>query len=233
MRCRRFLAVLALACAAVWSVPAQGIGSSRIGVTAGFTSSSVRPGGQDVKSYSLYSAGLACQVHLGAGFSLQPALMLQAKGSVIDGIDTGPGWNGTHPVHTGMKTRVNYIEIPVQVQWGPDLLVVRPYVFAEPFLGYAVSVNNRITMSSSASAENTVFVTKDFRDMTISRFAYGFGIGGGIEFWRLQLSARYYWNLGSLYSDTGELNDVTGTVSSAFRDGRSFDGFTVSAAVFF
>lgn len=187
----------------------------KVGVLGGFTSSSTKASDISTESVSLYHAGLAAKVSLPFNLAIQPQLVYQVKGTAVDG-----------SVDFSMKT--GYVEVPVQLQWGPDLLVCRPYVLAEPFVGYAVNVK------SVASVAGVEKIVKDFKDLNLNRFEYGLGVGAGVEFWRLQLAVKYFWNFGEL---TGEAKDLAGTISGAaydaISDGKSFSGINVSLALFF
>lgn len=186
----------------------------KVGVLGGFTSSSTKASDISTESVSLYHAGLAAKVSLPFNLAIQPQLVYQVKGTAVDGVDFS------------MKT--GYVEVPVQLQWGPDLLVCRPYVLAEPFVGYAVNVK------SVASVAGVEKIVKDFKDLNLNRFEYGLGVGAGVEFWRLQLAVKYFWNFGEL---TGEAKDLAGAISGAaydaISDGKSFSGINVSLALFF
>lgn len=187
----------------------------KVGVLGGFTSSSTKASDISTESVSLYHAGLAAKVSLPFNLAIQPQLVYQVKGTAVDG-----------SVDFSMKT--GYVEVPVQLQWGPDLLICRPYVLAEPFVGYAVNVK------SVASVAGVEKIVKDFKDLNLNRFEYGLGVGAGVEFWRLQLAVKYFWNFGEL---TGEAKDLAGTISGAaydaISDGKSFSGINVSLALFF
>ena len=187
----------------------------KVGVLGGFTSSSTKASDISTESVSLYHAGLAAKVSLPFNLAIQPQLVYQVKGTAVDG-----------SVDFSMKT--GYVEVPVQLQWGPDLLICRPYVLAEPFVGYAVNVK------SVASVAGVEKIVKDFKDLNLNRFEYGLGVGAGVEFWRLQLAIKYFWNFGEL---TGEAKDLAGTISGAaydaISDGKSFSGINVSLALFF
>ena len=187
----------------------------KVGVLGGFTSSSTKASDISTESVSLYHAGLAAKVSLPYNLAIQPQLVYQVKGTAVDG-----------SVDFSMKT--GYVEVPVQLQWGPDLLVCRPYVLAEPFVGYAVNVK------SVASVAGVEKIVKDFKDLNLNRFEYGLGVGAGVEFWRLQLAVKYFWNFGEL---TGEAKDLAGAISGAaydaISDGKSFSGINVSLALFF
>lgn len=209
------------------SASAQNIGSARLGVTGGFTSSDSNADIFKTSSYSLYHAGITFEYPIAAGFAVQPAIMYQVKGATLDGLkDTSFGELAGSISRLG--TKVGYVEIPVQLQWGPDLLAFRPYVFAEPFIGFAVNTANKMTVAS-VSADPI----KDFGAAAIKRLEYGVGFGAGLEFSRFQISGRYFMNFGSLYNESGELAPVGETIKLAYKNGRNFNGFSLSVAVFF
>jgi len=75
--------------------------------------------------------------------------------------------------------------------------------------------------------------TTSFKKAGLARWEYGLGLGLGIDIWKLQVSAKYYWNFGSLYNESGTMNDIGGQVKNAFKDGRNFNGITFSLAYMF
>ena len=139
-----------------------------------------------------YHAGLAYKFNLPAGFAIQPSLLYHMKASSYE----------AGSVDADLK--VGYVELPVSFQWGPDLLLFRPFVDVSPFIGYGVS--NDVSLASEAKGG------WDF----VKRLEYGLGIGGGIEVWELQLVCRYNWNFGPLLNQ-GIKNNFGGvTLSLAF-----------------
>lgn len=221
------LTILSIAAAMFLGLNANAQGLS-YGIMAGFTSSSSNVKDFKTSSVSLYQAGFALRIPLVAGFVIQPGLVYQVKGASLDQTSD----LGFLPTLKSMDTKVGFLEVPVQVQWGPDLMAFRPYVFAEPFVGVGINTNNTATTLELVKSN-----TKDFKDATISRLEYGLGLGTGVEVWKLQLSVRYFWNLGSLYKEdaTGKetLNNVSQTIKKAFKDKKNFNGITASVAFFF
>ena len=107
-------------------------------------------------------------------------------------------------------------EVPIQLQWGPDLVAFRPYGFVEPFIGYQVSANGKGE-------------AKSFNDQ-LQKTEYGMSLGAGLDIWKIQVSAKYFWNFGSVYkSDISK----TGSTIGGILDGNNFNGFAISAAIFF
>lgn len=194
------------------------------GIMAGFTSSSSNVKNFKTNSVSLYQAGFAMRIPIAAGFVIQPGLVYQVKGVSLDKTSD----LGFLPTLKSMDTKVGFIEIPVQLQWGPDLMAFRPYVFAEPFIGMGINTDNSTTTLALVKTYE-----KDFKQAAINRLEYGLGLGAGVEVWKLQLSVRYFWNFGSLYEDSGKITDVAQTVKGAFKDQKNFNGITASLAFFF
>jgi hypothetical protein len=86
--------------------------------------------------------------------------------------------------------RIDYIDVPLNVQWGINILFLRPYIFAAPYIRYALAKGD---MLENVSWDN------------LNRLDYGFGLGVGVEIWKLQVSGKYNWSFGKLAKD-GSLN---------------------------
>ena len=71
---------------------------------------------------------------------------------------------------------VGYIHLPVNFQVGLDLILLRPFVMVSPFVSYALHKSE----DNGWSFHN--------------RFDYGIGVGGGIDFWRMQFQIKYNWS---------------------------------------
>lgn len=167
-----------------------------VGVIGGATFSTQKL--QEVNSSTLtqYHAGLAFKFRLPLGFALQPSILYQVKGAKLE---------------DASNLNIGYLEVPVSLQWGPDLIICRPYVECAPFVGYGL--NNSI---------------KDWTDL--NRVEYGVGLGAGLDIWRFQINARYNWNFGSLAN--ANLSENKNEVIQAFKD-RNFGGVTLSLAFYF
>lgn len=183
------------------------------GILGGLTSSSSTVKGADAGSISQYHAGVALQIPLSCGFALQPGVQYHVKGMKLD------GWKDAtiSEIAGDFQTKVGYLEVPVQIQWGPDLIAFRPYVFAEPFIGYRLTDKSKGTVAE-ALGDN------------LKKIEYGLGVGVGLEFWKLQVSAKYFWNFGDIYNSGTTAYD---TVKDAFKNGNNFNGIAVSVGFFF
>ena len=202
-----FVAILALGLA--FSANAQ------VGIVAGFTSSAtdIKTAVSDVqtKNISLYHFGLTYKLGLGNILAIQPSLIYNVKGAKMADVSS------LSSIDADFKT--GFIELPVQIQAGIGLgNLARVYGFAEPFIGYAVT--NDIGSASSVL---------DKWDVVKSRLEYGIGLGAGVElFSHLQVSARYFWNLGDLYGANTSASSVVSTIKSS-----KCNGIMVSAAFLF
>ena len=184
------------------------------GVLGGASFSSARPEDWKVTNLVQYHAGITCCINLPLGFAVQPEVLYHVKGSNV-------------PLGESSKLdyAAGYVEVPVSLQWGPDLLVMRPYFELVPFVGYAV--NNRYRQDD-LTAKN---------DWTgLQRWEYGLGLGAGVEVWHFQISARYNWNFGSMFDAKQEITDVDAFVNKmkgGISDKTNFGGVTLTLAVLF
>ncbi len=196
----------------------QASAQARWGVTGGMNFNTSKFTEIDVENRIGWNAGVTCLVDLPLGFSLQPSLVYSQKNANITD-------------HFAQK--MGFVELPVSVQWGPDLLVFRPFIDVTPYIGYAVS--NKTFMNAATQGLDGYF-PEDRSWFGKERFEYGLGIGGGINVWKLQVLARYCWNFGSLYN----LENHDG-FSDAFKDhfaelnseSANFGGVTLSVAFLF
>jgi hypothetical protein len=72
---------------------------------------------------------------------------------------------------------LNYIEIPINLQWGISLGKVRPYVELSPYLSTLVGSNKPDYLGE------------------INNWDGGVGLGVGIDIWKLQISGKYVWGV--------------------------------------
>lgn len=126
-------------------------------------------------NFTSYNVGIGYRTGSWNNFKLQPELIYNVRGTHIDDITN---W------------QMSYIEMPVNVQWGIDLILLRPYVQVAPFIGY-----DFLNVTSDTTAGQTLgTVTTD-----ANRFEYGMSFGGGLDLMnRLQFSVTYNWNFGEV-----------------------------------
>ena len=211
MKRKLILAALLLAFAGI-AASAQ----LKLGLRAGFTQSDASLRNVSTKDIAGYHIGLAAQLNLPAGFGLQTGVAYQTKGVKV--VDDSGTLDGTI---TESKTNYGYLEIPLQLQWGLDLIFVRPYVLAEGFAGYAL--DKKVTQLNGDDFLNVG--NSNFK----SKFEYGYAFGIGIDIFSFQLSAKWFKNLG----DLGEDVTVLGTAGKVIKNKNHFDGLSLSAVFFF
>ena len=214
---KRILTVIALCVMTFWSSHTLRAGSFGIVGGAGFTG--IKNISPDVATG--YHAGLTYKFHLPLGFAIQPSLLYSMKASQVDGLLAEP---------TQFDYKMGYLELPVSFQWGPDLLLFRPFLDVSPYVGYAL--NNEY----SSRTESVARISTDFinRWDGINRLEYGLGLGGGIEVWKIQLTCRYNWNFGPLFDGDGNVassDEILGNVKGV--SDNNFGGVTLSVALFF
>ena len=185
------------------------------GIIAGVTSSSteLKDAADNVKDITLYHIGLTRRISLGL-IGIQPSLIYNVKGTRLEDFDS-----------KAINFKTGFLELPVQIQVGFPIAGFRPYAFVEPFLGYAVT--------NSAKGENiSVQQLQNIKwDNIKNRLEYGAGLGAGIDlFNRLQVSVRYFWNLGELY-DGAEIKDYINTGTEVMKNEKC-SGIMASVAIF-
>lgn len=151
---------------------------------------------QDLKNgKSGWEFGAGYQTETFGGLSIQPELLYKVRGVTLS---------------DATNVSMNYLEIPVNVQWGIDLLIARPFIFVSPFVG--CNLNTKFSKESELAA-----TIKD----SVKKFEYGFGAGLGLDFFRFQITAKYNWNFGNIasWSDYKEkisgLDPAAGTIEIA------------------
>lgn len=200
------LAAALLCLAGMTDIKAQ----SRYGVIGGINFSTANIKNLNRGTMTQWHAGLTYKLDLPLGFSLQPSLVYNVKGAKVSG------------ELTKFDLSMGYLELPVSLQWGPDLLLFRPFLDVTPYIGYAVS--------NKFSAPGVEPVRNNWKDYALQRFEYGMGLGIGLEIWRFQVIGRYNWNFGSLYD--AKVQNTDGLIKNAF-DGKNFGGITLSVAFLF
>jgi len=109
-----------------------------------------------------WQAGALLQIKIpGLGIGVQPELLYTVCKADIN--------DETNSIH--------YFEVPINARLGVNLFLIRPYLMAGPYFGYAVNL------------EGDVFKNE------INKFDWGLGLGGGVEIWKFQFDASYSWGL--------------------------------------
>ena len=189
----------------------------KFGVTAGmnFNSATINDVKMDAKAG--WNVGATLQFNLPLGFSLQPSVVYMHKAAGFETPNLSSGF--LEDLKAEMVQTVGSVVVPVSVQWGPDLLVARPFVDVTPYVGY--SLTNKVKSDFAGIEE----VVKGGNGLD-----YGLGLGAGINVWKLQAIVRYNWNFGTL----GKLEDFKNLGIGDFKtENDTYGGVTVSVAYFF
>lgn len=215
---KKLFLTLALALATVVSANAQ------FGVIGGWTNSNAKVEGSwkpDTKNMSLYHLGVAYKIKLGPIFAAQPELAYQVKGATIQ--DAG----------TTLSTRGGYVELGLGMHLGVDLLIFRPFLLFEPFIGYQVYGNEDFQLSRLyASSRYVDSGVGNYLKDAKNKFEGGFGVGGGLELLNhFQISVQWFKNIGQLYNG-GKLNDYA-DVLSGLKDVKNYSGVKITIGMFF
>ena len=190
---KKLLTVIVVALASVTLAHAQ------FGIVAGYNSSStkIKDAANDFKTASMWHAGIAYKIPIGP-LAIQPSLTYTMKGTNIDNV----------------QYKTGYVEASAGIQLGLDLLVARPFVVAEPFIGYQVYGNEQAV-----------------KDVT-NKLEYGFGIGIGADVLNhLQLRVEWYKNLGYL-SKTASAADAGNAALDVLKK-SNYQGIKITAGFFF
>ena len=193
--------------AAMMLFSVQAYAGGKFGVTGGLNFNTAKIKDVKLDAQAGWNVGLTYNLDLPLGFSLQPALVYTQKGALV----------GTDAV--SVKQSVGSLNLPVSVQWGPDLLVARPFVDVTPYVGY--SLVNKVTADVLGISTG---------DKGKNSFEYGLGVGAGLDVWKLQVIVRYNWNFGVL----GSLKDFTNIQLDDLKsENEKFGGISVHLAFFF
>ena len=146
--------------------------SAQVGVIAGITStkSDYKEAWASINEVTQYHVGATLKFPLPFGLAVQPSVIYNVKGTSIEALKG----EDVSAFKTDSKTGI--LEVPVQVQWGVSIAdVVRPYVFAEPFVGVAINGENKVDLAGLVDTED-----KAEWDNLKDRLEYGFGVGVGV-----------------------------------------------------
>jgi hypothetical protein len=203
-----------IAAVLVTSVAASAKGG--FGVTAGINTNSTKV--QDIQTAPRtgFNVGLTYSLDLPLGFSVQPSVVYTHKSANLS--VTGLGVLDAL-VSNKVFQNVGSLNVPVSVQWGPNLIVARPFLDVTPYIGYTVSNN----IKGMAGDVKSVLEGEKSLD-------YGVGIGGGINVWTLQAIVRYNWSFGTMGNLEGFTELELGDLKTA---DRVYGGISVNLAYFF
>ena len=216
---KRFLTVIALCVMTFWG--SHDLKAGDFGIVGGASFTGIKNISPELTTG--YHAGLTYKFHLPYGFAIQPSLLYHMKSSLVE--------EAVADLAT-FDYKMGYLELPVSFQWGPDLLLFRPFLDVSPFVGYAL--NNELAVTSPAAQRSSLGYTNKWDG--VNRLEYGLGLGGGLEIWKVQVVCRYNWNFGQLFDTSGKAAATAdffeNAKESVFND-KNFGGVTLSVALLF
>ena len=169
---------------------ADTLSAGNFGVTGGanFRTYNLKDVGS--KTLTQWNAGLVYKCNLPLGFQVHPTLLYSVKAGTLE----------VAPVDLS----VGYLELAASAQWGPDLILFRPYIEVCPFVGYGLNGWGDIPSTWR----------------TPERLEYGVGLGGGLQVWQFQLAARYNWALTDKTVHNADFSGVTLSLTYFFGNNQ-------------
>ena len=166
----------------------------RFGIVAGQNISNIKTDNESVMDIIPgVMAGVAAQIIWPMGFTIQPEILYSKKGSMFSG--------------SGLRYKIDYVEIPVKVKYRLNVAFVKPFAFVAPYGAYALGLTEEGEVHGDDTFSNLV-----------KKWDYGVGAGAGFDVWRIQLSFKYSWGFAQIIQETFTIRNKV---------------FTLSAGVFF
>lgn len=225
---------------------------AQLGVVAGLTSTAtnLNDAYTDIaktQKVTQYHAGLVYNLNLPFGFSIQPGIVYNMKGASLSTNLSGiTGIESMKDLDVQIDTKTGFLEVPVRVAWGMDFGVVKPFIFAEPYIGYAITTETTSKFKDDATKELVSKIPGIKLDTTNSdedkwvnrdRFSYGLGLGAGVLLVKhVGLTVKYYWDFGTPFTtaeDGSTKTSVSATaVGQALKD-QKCNGIVASVYLYF
>lgn len=154
-----------------------------------------------------FHAGVTGLIKLPLYISIQPSILYDQSKTNIEAVDAS-------------KILSQNLTIPVSVQWGPDLGLIRLFAQVVPYASLNLGLKGYDANNNKVD-NATVQALKD----EVKKCQFGVGLGGGVCVWNLQLGLRYNWGL-------GDWANVKSSGINAMK-GQKYNSFTASLAFFF
>ena len=131
-----------------------------------------------------------------------------------------------YTLNVNMKT--GYLQVPVRVAWGLKLAFFEPFIFAEPYAGYAITTESKAEAKTTAeqalleAAANAAGIKLNTSNSDAdkwngrNRLEYGVALGAGFElFDKIAVSAKYIWDMGTFFTEEDGEASVKDQASAA------------------
>ena len=213
--------ILTALAAAIFAINAN----AQLGLIGGVNSMStdIESAIAEYQKIDTYHAGIVYKLNLPLGFSIQPGVLYNMKGQALE---TQLADMEQYTLNVNMKT--GYLQVPVRVAWGLKLAFFEPFIFAEPYAGYAVTTEskaeakNTLEQAALEGAANLAGIklntsnSDDNKWAGRNRLEYGVALGAGIElFDKLSVSAKYIWDMGTFFTEEDGEASVEDQASAA------------------
>jgi hypothetical protein len=208
------------------------VAHAQFGVIGGWTTSNTSINTKDLKEnfkgLDNFHAGIAYHAKLPLGFAIQPELTYEMKGAKFSSD------SDQHFVAGLLSTKSHGVELGVGVQWGVDLLVARPFLVAEPYIGYVFKSNEQYSVGSSTLQIDPLEISNFLNDAK-NKLEYGISLGAGVDIVRhIQISVKWFKNLGPLYNEGKfNANSIYASAAAALKDTKNYQGIKVTLGIFF
>ncbi len=200
---KKHLLVVAIVLFLVSLIPQRA--EAQFGIKAGiYTTNLSEMDNFKVKNNVGFQAGLAYKIKVIPNIVLQPELLYVQKNATCQ--EKGNASNSE-------KLNLHYLQVPVALQFGLNMVWIRPYFQVVPYLAYNLGDN---------------ISNKSFKVDDINKLNGGIGVGGGVDLWNMQLSIRYNWD----FNKMGEENASDAPLYKQYKvsKGRALE---ISLALFF
>ncbi|AZA54889.1 porin family protein [Chryseobacterium sp. G0201] len=194
------------------------------GVKAGMNVSSISTTSEvDIKSKIGFNAGAFANIPLSSKFSIQPEILYSGLGAKSKNSNEYTIDNSTTKIKETYTTSLNYLSVPVMVQYN---LLPNLYVEAGPEFGFLLGGKNKGDLSvTTTSGSNTNTVNNSYSEKINKKnyngFNVGLGIGAGYYFTpNFGVSARYVAGVTELTKSLG--NNTDSNYNNVFQVGLMY-----------
>ena len=213
--------ILTALAAAIFAINAN----AQLGLIGGVNSMStdIESAIAEYQKIDTYHAGIVYKLNLPLGFSIQPGVLYNMKGQALE---TQLADMEQYTLNVNMKT--GYLQVPVRVAWGLKLAFFEPFIFAEPYAGYAITTESKAEAKTTAeqalleAAANAAGIKLNTSNSDAdkwngrNRLEYGVALGAGFELCdKTAVSAKYIWDMGTFFTEEDGEASVKDQASAA------------------
>ncbi len=200
---KKVLLLAVASCVATLSFSQVRYGVQATGTLSG--ASTDAPASVDKQMKGGFGIGVVSEIGLSKQLSLRPSLNFLQKGNSFKSVPTGFG-------HSDLNTTLNYVEVPVLVQYRVPLHNASLFFAAGPSVGYGVSGKVKITSTTKVEGQTQTRVDKidAFKSEAkggagLDRLDFSANALAGVEFKNgLFVNAGYLQSLKSIANGDGK-----------------------------